>query len=309
MMLELEHISKSFYQKKAVDDVSLQINEGEIFGLLGPNGAGKTTLIRIINKIIQPERGVVRFQKELLNERHLQLIGYLPEERGLYRTMTVEDHAVFLGRLRGMSKQDILQNLNYWLDRFQIQEWRKKRIEELSKGMAQKVQFICTVLHQPQLLILDEPFSGFDPINVELIQQELIEMKAKGKTILLSSHNMKSVEELCDRIALIHQSKKIIEGSVSKIRSERKNGTYAVRFRGNMIAFVNALWTNFELTDKEILGDNRFVAYVKMRYDNNFQDLLKSLLGQIEIEAAWEVLPSMQDVFIDLVKEETTVLD
>lgn len=304
MMLELEHISKSFYQKKAVDDVSLQINEGEIFGLLGPNGAGKTTLIRIINKIIQPERGVVRFQKELLNERHLQLIGYLPEERGLYRTMTVEDHAIFLGRLRGMSKQDILQNLNYWLDRFQIQEWRKKRIEELSKGMAQKVQFICTVLHQPQLLILDEPFSGFDPINVELIQQELIEMKAKGKTILLSSHNMKSVEELCDRIALIHQSKKIIEGSVSKIRSERKNGTYAVRFRGNMIAFVNALWTNFELTDKEILGDNRFVAYVKMRYDNNFQDLLKSLLGQIEIEAAWEVLPSMQDVFIDLVKEE-----
>lgn len=304
MMLELEHISKSFYQKKAVDDVSLQINEGEIFGLLGPNGAGKTTLIRIINKIIQPERGVVRFQKELLNERHLQLIGYLPEERGLYRTMTVEDHAIFLGRLRGMSKQDILQNLNYWLDRFQIQEWRKKRIEELSKGMAQKVQFICTVLHQPQLLILDEPFSGFDPINVELIQQELIEMKAKGKTILLSSHNMKSVEELCDRIALIYQSKKIIEGSVSKIRSERKNGTYAVRFRGNMIAFVNALWTNFELTDKEILGDNRFVAYVKMRYDNNFQDLLKSLLGQIEIEAAWEVLPSMQDVFIDLVKEE-----
>jgi ABC-2 type transport system ATP-binding protein len=304
MMLELEHISKSFYQKKAVDDVSLHINEGEIFGLLGPNGAGKTTLIRIINKIIQPERGVVRFKKELLNERHLQLIGYLPEERGLYRTMTVEDHAIFLGRLRGMSKQDILQNLNYWLDRFQIQEWRKKRIEELSKGMAQKVQFICTILHQPQLLILDEPFSGFDPINVGLIQQELIEMKAKGKTILLSSHNMKSVEELCDRIALIHQSKKIIEGSVSKIRSERKNGTYAVRFRGNMIAFVNALWTNFELTDKEILGDNRFVAYVKMRYDNNFQDLLKSLLGQIEIEAAWEVLPSMQDVFIDLVKEE-----
>lgn len=303
MILELEHISKSFYQKKAVDDVSLQINEGEIFGLLGPNGAGKTTLIRIINKIIQPERGVVHFQKELLNERHLQLIGYLPEERGLYRTMTVEDHAVFLGRLRGMNKQDILQNLNYWLDRFQIQEWRKKRIEELSKGMAQKVQFICTVLHQPQLLILDEPFSGFDPINVELIQQELIEMKAKGKTILLSSHNMKSVEELCDRIALIHQSKKIIEGSVSKIRSDRKNGSYAVRFRGNMIAFVNALWTNFELTDKEILGDNRFVAYVKMRYDNNFQDLLKSLLGQIEIEAAWEVLPSMQDVFIDLVKD------
>lgn len=304
-MLKLESVSKSFYQKLALDQVSLTLEKGEIFGLLGPNGAGKTTLIRVINRIVEPDRGSVWFNNELMNEKHLSQIGYLPEERGLYRSMTVYDHALFLGRLRGLNRADVHTNFNYWVEKFNIGDWKNKRIEELSKGMAQKVQFICTVLHQPQLLILDEPFSGFDPINVELIQQELIEMKAQGKTIMLSSHNMKSVEEICDRVALIHQSKKILEGRVSTIREERKNGNYAVRFSGSMIAFVNALWTGFELMDKEILGDNRFVAYVKMRGDNNFQDLLQNLLGQIQIEAAWEVLPSMQEVFIQEVNHES----
>jgi ABC-2 type transport system ATP-binding protein len=303
MILELENISKSFQQKIALDDVSLILKEGEIFGLLGPNGAGKTTLIRVINKIIDPDKGSVRYKKDLLLEKHLSNFGYLPEERGLYRTMTVKEHAFFFGQLRGMSKYDIKTQLTYWLEKFNISDWANKRIEELSKGMAQKVQFICAVLHQPQVLILDEPFSGFDPLNVELIQNELKEMKLKGKTIMLSSHNMKSVEEMCDRVALIHKSRKILEGSVSKIRDERKNGTYAIRFRGNMIAFVNTLWTGFELIDKEILSENRFLAYVKMRQENNFQDLLKTLVGQIEIEAAWEVTPSMQEIFIDLVKE------
>lgn len=304
-MLKLESVSKSFYQKLALDEVSLTLEKGEIFGLLGPNGAGKTTLIRIINRIVEPDRGSVWFNNELMNDKHLAQIGYLPEERGLYRSMTVYDHALFLGRLRGLSRADVQTNFNYWVDKFNIGDWKNKRIEELSKGMAQKVQFICTVLHQPQLLILDEPFSGFDPINIELIQQELMEMKSQGKTILLSSHNMKSVEEICDRVALIHQAKKILEGRVSAIREERKNGNYAVRFSGSMIAFVNALWTGFELMDKEILGDNRFVAYVKMRGDNNFQDLLQNLLGQIQIEAAWEVLPSMQEVFIQEVNHES----
>lgn len=304
-MLKLESVSKSFYQKLALDEVSLTLEKGEIFGLLGPNGAGKTTLIRIINRIVEPDRGSVWFNNELMNDKHLAQIGYLPEERGLYRSMTVYDHALFLGRLRGLSRADVQTNFNYWVEKFNIGDWKNKRIEELSKGMAQKVQFICTVLHQPQLLILDEPFSGFDPINIELIQQELMEMKAQGKTILLSSHNMKSVEEICDRVALIHQAKKILEGRVSAIREERKNGNYAVRFSGSMIAFVNALWTGFELMDKEILGDNRFVAYVKMRGDNNFQDLLQNLLGQIQIEAAWEVLPSMQEVFIQEVNHES----
>jgi ABC-2 type transport system ATP-binding protein len=300
-MLQLTSITKSYFQKIAVDDVSLSLNEGEIFGLLGPNGAGKTTLIRIINQIIEPEKGEVRFQGELMKRKHLAELGYLPEERGLYKTMTVYDHAMFLGRLRRMSKEEVNKSLNYWLEKFDIASWKNKRIEELSKGMAQKVQFICAVLHEPKLLILDEPFSGFDPVNVELIQNELKAMKKAGKTILLSSHNMKSVEEICDRVALIHQSKKILEGSVVQLREDRKDGRYAVKFKGNMLAFTHALWTGFELLDKEELSKDRFIAYVAMRSENNFQDLLKTLIGQIEIEAAWEVLPSMQQIFIELV--------
>ncbi len=306
-MLEVKNISKSFYRKIALDDVSMTVNSGEIFGLLGPNGAGKTTLIRIINRIIEPDKGHIRFKGDIMTQQHLSQIGYLPEERGLYRSMTVEDHALFLGQLRGLSKNDVKRQLEYWLERFQITDWRKKRIEELSKGMAQKVQFICTVLHEPSLLILDEPFSGFDPINVELIKQELNEMRAKGKTIILSSHNMRSVEEICDRVALINHSRKIVEGRVSDLQEERKMGLYAVKFRGNMIAFVNALWTGFEIEDKDILGDDRFVVRVRMRGDSSFEDLLRVLMGQVKIEAAWEVLPSMQDVFIDLVKDKKEV--
>ena len=301
-MLEVKNISKSFFRKEALNDVSFKVNKGEIFGLLGPNGAGKTTLIRVINRIVEQDSGSVRFDGDLMTEGHLAQIGYLPEERGLYKNMTVEAHAIFLGRLRGLSKKDVQTKIDYWFDRFGINDWRKKRIEELSKGMAQKVQFVCTVLHEPKFLILDEPFSGFDPINVELIKQELIEMRAAGKTIMLSTHNMKSVEEICDRAVLIHNSKKIAEGSISELQSERKIGLYAVRFQGSMIAFVNALWTGFEVYDKDILGDDRFVMRVKMRGDNSFEDLLKVLIGQVKIEAAWEVLPTMQDVFIDLVQ-------
>lgn len=305
-MLELRNISKSFYRKEALNDVSLRVNKGEIFGLLGPNGAGKTTLIRVINRIIEPDHGSVRFNGDLMTEKDLLKIGYLPEERGLYRNMTVFNHAMLLARLRGLSRKDATTKIDYWFDRFNINDWRKKRIEELSKGMAQKVQFVCTVLHEPQLLILDEPFSGFDPVNVELIKQELIEMRAAGKTIILSTHNMNSVEEICDRAALINNAKKIADGSISDLQDAQKSGMYSVRFRGNMIAFANALWTGFEVVDKDILGDDRFVVRVKMRGGNNFEDLLKVLMGQVQIEAASEVLPSMQDVFIDLVtpKEE-----
>jgi ABC-2 type transport system ATP-binding protein len=307
-MLEIQQITKRFQRKAALDEVSLSLKAGEVFGLLGPNGAGKTTLIRIINRILEADAGTIRFKGDLLQQKHLAHIGYLPEERGLYKNMTVEAHAYFLGALRGMSKTDVKQAVNYWLDRFDIQSWRKKRIEELSKGMAQKVQFICAVLHEPELLILDEPFSGFDPVNVELIKQEIIEMKAKGKTILISTHNMQSVEEICDRVALIHQSKKIMEGRVSELQDAAKNGEYAVKFRGTMIGFVNALWTGFELIDKEILGDDRFIARVKMRGDNQFEDLLQVLLGQVKIEAAWEVLPSMQELFINAVSENKNVV-
>lgn len=300
-MLEIKDFTKRFQRKIAVDQVSFHVNKGEIFGLLGPNGAGKTTLIRMLNKIIEADSGTIRWNGDLLQQKHLHNMGYLPEERGLYKNMTVEQHAFFFGALRGMTKSDIRTALNFWLEKFRITDWKSKKIAELSKGMAQKVQFICAVLHEPDLLILDEPFSGFDPVNVELIKEELLHMKLKGKTILISTHNMRSVEELCDRVVLINNSKVVLEGRVSSFQDKMKQGMYAVKFRGSMIAFVNALWTGFELVDKEVLGDDRFVAKVKMRGDNNFEDLLKTILGQVKIEAAWEILPSMDEIFIQTV--------
>jgi ABC-2 type transport system ATP-binding protein len=309
-ILKIENVSKRFQGKFALDDVSLKIYNGEIFGLLGPNGAGKTTLIRIINQIIQPDSGTIYFDKEPLKQRHLESIGYLPEERGLYRSMKVLDHLVFLGQLRGLKKQEAIKKSEFWLEKLDITSWKNKRIEELSKGMAQKVQFIGTILHEPKLLILDEPLSGFDPINVELILTILKEMKTQGKTILLSTHNMKSVEEICDRAAIIHQSRKMCEGEVINLRESIKKGHYALRFQGNMIAFVNALWTDFELIDKKELGSNRFEATVAMRSSAEFEDLLKALIGQVKLEAAWEVMPSMHDVFLTNVQStETTQID
>lgn len=302
-LLEVNNVSKSFRRKLALKDVSISVREGEIYGVLGPNGAGKTTLIRIINRIMEADSGHVRYNGDLMTDRHLIDIGYLPEERGLYRNMKVQDQVLYLARLRGLSKIDAQKNIDYWFEKFGINDWRKKRVEELSKGMAQKVQFICAVLHEPRLLILDEPLSGFDPLNVELIMQELIEMKSKGKTVMLSTHNMKSVEEMCDRAVLINDAKVIAEGSISDLREADRNGKYAVTFQGNMIAFVNALWTGFEVADKKILGDNRFTVYVTMRGDNNFEDLLKVLIGHVKIEGAWEVLPTMQDVFISLINK------
>lgn len=303
-MLILQQVTKRFDRKMAVDEVSLNLHQGEIVGLLGPNGAGKTTIIRMINQIITPDKGTIRFKGEIMQQAHLQQVGYLPEERGLYKNMTVEAHTLFLGALRGMSKKEALKALDYWLEKFDCLNWRNKRIESLSKGMAQKVQFICTVLHDPDLLILDEPFSGFDPLNVELIQAELRAMKKRGKTILISTHNMKSVEEICDRVVLIHQSKKILEGNVNQLQEARKTGLFGLKFSGSMIGFVNALWTCFELVEKEEIGDNRFVVKVRLRGDNTFEDFLKISLKEVKIEAAWEILPSMQDVFI----QEVTML-
>lgn len=303
-MITLEGVSKSFQQKIAVHDVSFSLEKGKILGLLGPNGAGKTTIIRMMNRIFVPDKGSIFFNGELLNQKHLRHIGYLPEERGLYKTMTVWEHIKLIGQLRGLSKEDITSNYKFWEEKFDISSWKSKRIEELSKGMAQKVQFICTVIHQPDVLILDEPFSGFDPVNIELIQNEIKAMKDKGKTILLSSHNMKSVEELCDKVVLINQSKKVLEGNVYDLRSQKGEDIYAIRFRGNMIAFVNALWIGFELVGKEELSSDTTVAYVKMRNESTFEDLLRTLLGQVEIEAAWKVLTSMQEIFIQEVAKK-----
>jgi ABC-2 type transport system ATP-binding protein len=300
-MLEITDVSKSFNRKLALDAVSLHVQKGEIYGLLGPNGAGKTTLIRIINQIIEADKGTLRFDGKLMSNEHLRQIGYLPEERGLYKSMGVLEQLVFLAQLRGMSKENAIKNANFWLEKLEIKDWSKKRIEELSKGMAQKVQFIAAIVHEPDLLILDEPLSGFDPLNVELILNELKTLKSQGKTIILSTHNMRSVEEICDRAALIHNSKKLAEDSVWNLRDSQKSGEFSIRFSGNMIAFANALWTDFELIDKKELGDGRFLAVVKMRGKNQINDLLNALMGQIKIEAVEERIPTMQEVFMNLI--------
>jgi ABC-2 type transport system ATP-binding protein len=300
-MLAITDVSKSFNRKLALDAVSLHVQKGEIYGLLGPNGAGKTTLIRIINQIIEADKGTLRFDGKLMSNEHLRLIGYLPEERGLYKSMGVLEQLVFLAQLRGMSKENAVKSANCWLEKFDIKDWSKKRIEELSKGMAQKVQFIAALVHEPDLLILDEPLSGFDPLNVELILNELKSLKSQGKTIILSTHNMRSVEEICDRAALIHNSQKIAEDSVWNLRAAQKSGEFSIRFSGNMIAFANALWTDFELIDKKELGDNRFSTVVKMRGNNQINDLLNALMGQIKIEAVEERIPTMQEVFMNLI--------
>jgi len=300
-MLEIIDVSKSFNRKLALDAVSLHVGKGEIYGLLGPNGAGKTTLIRIINQIIDADRGTLRFDGKLMSSEHLRYIGYLPEERGLYKSMGVLEQLLFLAQLRGLSKANARKNANFWLEKLEIKDWSKKRIEELSKGMAQKVQFIAAIVHEPDLLILDEPLSGFDPLNVELILNELKTLKSQGKTIIFSTHNMRSVEDICDRAALIHHSKKIAEDSVWNLRNSQKNGEYSIRFSGNMIAFANALWTDFEMIDKKDLGDNRFLAVVKMRGNNQINDLLKALMGQIHIEVVEERIPTMQQVFMNLI--------
>ena len=297
-MLEISNLTKSYRQQMALNQVSLQLREGEIFGLLGPNGAGKSTLIRIVNQIIEPNSGYIKYNNDLFRREHLKHIGYLPEERGLYRGMSILEHGIFLAKLRGMNTKEAKAALNYWLDRFEIIDWKNKRIEELSKGMAQKIQFIFTVLHEPKLIILDEPFSGFDPLNIELIKKEIQSLKAQNRTILLSTHNMSSVEEICDRAMLIHKGKSILEGNVNDLRNDHKDGTYTIRFEGMMIAFVNALWTGFEIIETREFGNNRFEVDLKMIGENTIDELMSVMIGQVKVEAIFENLPSMQEVFI-----------
>ena len=301
-MLEINNLQKSFQRKIALDDISLSVGKGEIYGLLGPNGAGKTTIIRIINQIIEADSGTIRFNGQLMTQAQLAQIGYLPEERGLYKNMQVEEQLIFLAQLRGLTKNEAQRNVTHWLTKFGIQDWRSKRVESLSKGMAQKVQFIAALVHDPQLLVLDEPLSGFDPVNVELILTEMKELKASGKTIILSTHNMQSVDEICDRASLIHEAKKLAEDTVWNLREQHNQGEYSVRFKGNMIGFVNALWTDFELLGHEEIGDNRFMAKLKMRGASQMNDLINALVGKVELELIEKKLPSMQEVFIDIIR-------
>ncbi len=308
MIFEAKNITKVYQHHTALDDVSISVPEQKIFGLLGPNGAGKTSLIRIINQITAPDKGEIIINGERLQPKHIEDIGYLPEERGLYKKMKVGEQAMYLAQLKGMSKKDAKKELKLWFDKFEIGGWWNKKIEELSKGMAQKIQFVTTVLHKPKILILDEPFSGFDPINANLIKAEILQLRDEGSTIFLSTHNMGSVEEICDNIALINKSRKVLDGKVSEVKKEFSKNIYNIDFNGNMIGFANALWTNFELIEKESFDANNHRAQVQLLNNNSLNSLLKVLIdNDIDIKQVEEQIPSMSDIFIEVVNQNNNL--
>src|SRR6201988_1192634 len=264
-LLSVQNVTKRYATHVALKNVSIEIPEQCIYGLLGPNGAGKTSLIRIINQITAPDEGEVLLNGKKLSPEDISHIGYLPEERGLYKKMKVGEQALYFARLKGMSRADAMKELKIWFEKFEMGGWWNKKVEELSKGMQQKVQFIVTVIHKPKLLILDEPFSGFDPINANLIKNEILELRKNGATVIFSTHNMGSVEELCDNIALLHQSKKILDGPVKEIRKQFKTNTYTIAFKGNMIGFSNALWAGAEIIEHHSEDKETHFAKIKLR--------------------------------------------
>ena len=300
--LLIENVVKQFSNHLALDNLSLSVPKGSIYGLLGPNGAGKTTLIRIINQITAPDSGRVLIDGKALNSSHIYDIGYLPEERGLYKKMKVGEQALYLSRLKGMSKHDALVSLKYWFEKFEITEWWDKKVEELSKGMAQKVQFIITVLHKPELLIFDEPFSGFDPINANLLKKEILKLRDDGATILFSTHNMSSVEEVCDNIALINKSKKILEGPIEEIKDKYSSGVYEFVYTGYFDKLSATLTSNYEiLTSKE--QDKKTKVRLKLlNQDFSSNDLLKTMIQFGNISSFSKVQASMNDVFIQSIE-------
>lgn len=298
------NIVKTYANHKALDDVSINIPEGSIYGLLGPNGAGKTSLIRIINQITAPDSGEIYFRGEHLKPSDVNRIGYLPEERGLYKKMKVGEQAVYLARLKGISKSDSITRLKMWFEKFGIEAWWDKKVEELSKGMAQKVQFITTVLHEPELLIFDEPFSGFDPINVELLKKEILELRKKGTTIIFSTHNMGSVEEICSHIALINKSRKIIEGPINQIREKYANNTYQLSCRYNPEFNPELIvGSEFEVVSQRVEDERQDIILQQNTYCPA-NTLLSRVLPKADIISYQKIIPSMNDIFIKLVKEQ-----
>ena len=300
-LIECKNVCKNFGTKVALDNVSLDVPEGKIYGLLGPNGAGKTTMIRIINRITIPNSGEVLFNGRPITQRDVEKIGYLPEERGLYRKMEVGDQAMYLAQLKGMSEKDARAELKKWFVKFGIQDWWKKKVEELSKGMAQKVQFITTVVHKPSLMILDEPFSGFDPVNAGLIRKEILELKEQGATIILSTHNMESVEELCDNIALINKSHLVLSGGVDEIRRQYGNNHVELIYSGeNVLAPVEGLFSVISDAD----DNGRHTAVLSLDHEGLGNEVLTAVIGQgLLVNSFKELLPRMNDIFIKLVTE------
>ncbi|MGE4567881.1 MAG: ABC transporter ATP-binding protein [Bacteroidales bacterium] len=297
-----ENVVKEYAGHTALNHVSISVKEASIFGLLGPNGAGKTTLIRIINQITAPDSGALYFDQKPMRAGDIAQIGYLPEERGLYRKMKVGEQALYLAQLKGMQKQDALQSLKYWFEKFDMLGWWNKRIEELSKGMAQKVQFITTVVHRPSLLIFDEPFTGFDPINAQQVKNEILELKRRGTTIIFSTHNMSSVEEICDDIVLLHRSEKILEGATAAVRERFKSNTFEVICGAKNEEWVPFCDSRFSVIEQTSLSNQQTRLVVKGHFDLLNNELVKLLAEQATIVSFKEVIPSMNDLFIQVVE-------
>ena len=300
MILQVNSVTKRFGDFTALNKVSINVPENSIFGLLGPNGAGKTTLIRIINQITGPDEGEVIFNGKPLNPEHISMIGYLPEERGLYKKMKVGEQALYLAQLKGLSNSEARKRLKKWFDKFEIQAWWDKKVEELSKGMQQKVQFVVTVVHEPKLLIFDEPFSGFDPINVNLLRDEILELRKNGSTIIFSTHNMASVEELCDNIALINKSEKILDGQVKEIRRKYFTNSYQIKYNnlnGNTYQLHEPGIEQLESTIEEGICTTTF----RLDATKGPNDLLAAMLPLVNVISFNEMIPSMNDIFISTV--------
>lgn len=298
-ILEVQNISKSYAAHTALKDVSLNVPAQSVFGLLGPNGAGKTTLIRIITQIIEPDKGRVFINGQELNPDHILKIGYLPEERGLYKKMKVGEQLMYLSRLKGLREAEARARVGHWLKRLDIDQWAGKNIEDLSKGMQQKIQFIATVLHEPELIILDEPFSGFDPVNANLIKDEILELRRKGSTIIFSTHRMESVEEMCDHIALINKSQKILDGTKAGIKNAYRNNTYIVEHERKVVEST----TEFTVLEQTELEEDVFRSVIQLAPGQNPNRLLLALLDQVEIRRFEEKIPSINEIFITKVQE------
>jgi ABC-2 type transport system ATP-binding protein len=300
MILQVNSVTKRFGDFTALDKVSIHVPENSIFGLLGPNGAGKTTLIRIINQITGPDEGEVIFDGRKLHPDHISMIGYLPEERGLYKKMKVGEQALYLAQLKGLSHHDARQRLKKWFEKFEIQGWWDKKVEELSKGMQQKIQFVVTVVHEPKLLIFDEPFSGFDPINVNLLRDEILELRKNGSTIIFSTHNMASVEELCDNIALINKAEKILDGPVKEIKRKYFTNSYHVQYQDVNGKPYQLNEPGFEILESTV-EDDVCTASFRLPADKGPNDLLAALLPNVSLISFNEMIPSMNDIFISTV--------
>ena len=297
-----ENIYKSYANHQALSDVSIDVKKGSVFGLLGPNGAGKTSLIRIINQITKPDQGQVLLDGKPLQPSDIQRIGYLPEERGLYKKMKVGEQAIYLAQLKGLSKTEAIKKLKYWFEKFEITAWWDKKVEELSKGMQQKIQFVVTILHDPELLIFDEPFSGFDPINANLLKSEILKLRDNGATIIFSTHNMDSVEEVCDDIALINNSKKVLGGSMKEVKNQFKTNQYQIIFDGDINGFELSLRHQYKIIENQKDEEKTYLTLQILDANVSTNDLIQSLVSVGKIVSFNEIIPSMNDIFIRVVE-------